>query len=50
MGKHFERIEEIKKRVLICKTLGVVGTGSLMGSKAYLNSKKKHNRYGFHGS
>ncbi|MGI0089279.1 MAG: adenylosuccinate lyase [Nitrosopumilaceae archaeon] len=34
MSKHIERIEEIKKRVLICKTLGVVGTGSLMGSKA----------------
>jgi len=34
MSKHLERIEEIKKRVLICKTLGVVGTGSLMGSKA----------------
>ena len=34
MAKHLERIEEIKKRVLICKTLGVVGTGSLMGAKA----------------
>ncbi len=34
MAKHVERIEEIKKRVLICKTLGVVGTGSLMGAKA----------------
>lgn len=34
MNKHLERIEEIKKRVLICKTLGVVGTGSLMGSRA----------------
>ena len=34
MEKHLERIEEIKKRVLICKTLGVVGTGSLMGAKA----------------
>lgn len=34
MEKHLERIGEIKKRVLICKTLGVVGTGSLMGSKA----------------
>ncbi len=34
MSKHIERIEEVKKRVLICKTLGVVGTGSLMGSKA----------------
>jgi len=34
MSKHIERVEECKKRVLICKTLGVVGTGSLMGSKA----------------
>ena len=34
MSKHIERIEEIKKRILICKTLGVVGTGSLMGSQA----------------
>lgn len=34
MSKHIERIEECKRRVLVCKTLGVVGTGSLMGSKA----------------
>ena len=34
MAKHVERIEEIKKRILICKTLGVVGTGSLMGVKS----------------
>ena len=34
MSKHIERIDEIKKRILICKTLGVVGTGSLMGAKA----------------
>lgn len=34
MSKHIERINECKKRVLLCKTLGVVGTGSLMGSKA----------------
>ena len=34
MGKHVERIEEIKKRILICKTMGVVGTGSLMGAKS----------------
>ena len=31
---HIERLEEGKKRFLVCKTLGVVGTGSLMGSKA----------------
>lgn len=34
MARHVERIEEIKKRVLICKTLGVVGTGSMMGAKS----------------
>jgi len=34
MSTHLQRIEEMKKRVLICKTLGVVGTGSLMGAKA----------------
>ena len=34
MVKHVERIKEGKKRFLICKTLGVVGTGSLMGDKA----------------
>ncbi len=34
MAKHVERIEEVKKRILICKTLGVVGTGSLMGAKS----------------
>ena len=34
MSKHVERIEELKKRILICKTLGVVGTGSLMGAKS----------------
>lgn len=34
MAKHVERISEGKKRFLLCKTLGVVGTGSLMGDKA----------------
>ena len=34
MTKHLERIEEGKKRFLLCKTLGVVGTGSLMGNRA----------------
>ena len=34
MIKHLERIKEGRKRFLICKTLGVVGTGSLMGIKA----------------
>ena len=34
LSHHIERIEEGKKRFLLCKTLGVVGTGSLMGTKA----------------
>ena len=34
LSQHIERIEEGKKRFLMCKTLGVVGTGSLMGSRA----------------
>jgi len=34
MSTHLERLDEIKKRVLICKTLGVVGTGSLMCKNA----------------
>ena len=34
MSTHLERLDEIKKRVLICKTMGVVGTGSLMGKNA----------------
>ncbi|HEY8140275.1 MAG TPA: adenylosuccinate lyase [Nitrososphaera sp.] len=34
MIRHVERIDEGKKRFLLCKTLGVVGTGSLMGDKA----------------
>ena len=40
MARHIERIEEGKKRFLLCKTLGVVGTGSLMGEKA-LDVQKK---------
>jgi adenylosuccinate lyase len=39
MAQHLQRIEEMKKRILICKTLGVVGTGSLMGAKAILIQK-----------
>ena len=34
MLDHLKRIEEGEKRFLLCKTLGVVGTGSLMGEKA----------------
>jgi len=34
MASHVNRIREMRRRVLVCKTLGVVGTGSLMGAKA----------------
>ncbi len=34
LSYHIQRIEEGKKRFLVCKTLGVVGTGSVMGAKA----------------
>ena len=44
MAKRVERIEEIKKRILICKTLGVVGTGSLMGAKSLDVQKKVSKR------
>ena len=46
MSKHLERIEEMRKRVLICKTLGVVGTGSLMGAKAVEVQKRVAKRLG----
>jgi adenylosuccinate lyase len=32
--RHMERIDEGKKRFLVCKTLGVVGTGSVMDNRA----------------
>lgn len=48
MAKHVERIEEMKKRVLICKTLGVVGTGSLMGAKAIEVQRRVAKRLGLH--
>ena len=34
MARHIERIKEGEKRFLVCKTLGVVGNGSIMGYKA----------------
>lgn len=34
MALHLERIGQAKKRFLLCKTRGVVGTGSLMGNRA----------------
>jgi adenylosuccinate lyase len=46
MSKHVERIEELKKRILICKTMGVVGTGSLMGAKSVEVQKRVAKRLG----
>ena len=46
MAKHIERITEMKKRVLICKTLGVVGTGSLMGARSLEVQQKVAKRLG----
>jgi adenylosuccinate lyase len=31
---HIQHLQELKPRVLLCKTLGVVGTGSFMGKEA----------------
>jgi adenylosuccinate lyase len=36
MLMHIERLREIKPRVLLCKTLGVVGTGSLMNLRLWM--------------
>jgi len=33
-SRHSARLEEAKRRVLVCKTLGVIGTGSVMGVNA----------------
>jgi len=48
MSTHLERIAQLKKRVLICKTLGVVGTGSLMGAKAVQVQAKVAKRLGLY--
>jgi adenylosuccinate lyase len=32
--RHLKRLQQLKERALVCKTLGVVGTGSVMGTKA----------------
>ena len=34
MAEHHRRLTQAKSRIIICKTLGVVGTGSLMGRAA----------------
>ena len=39
-------LEKSKKRFLMCKTLGVVGTGSLMGTKAIEVQEKVAERLG----
>ena len=46
MGKHIERIQQMRKRVLVCKTLGVVGTGSLMGANSIPVQKLAAKRLG----
>ena len=46
MGKHIERIKQMRKRVLVCKTLGVVGTGSLMGANSIPVQKLAAKRLG----
>src|SRR6478672_6087705 len=46
LAQHLDRIEEGKKRFLMCKTLGVVGTGSLMGTKAIEVQEKVAQRLG----
>jgi adenylosuccinate lyase len=46
LAQHLDRIEEGKKRFLMCKTLGVVGTGSLMGTKAIEVQEKVAERLG----
>lgn len=48
MARHIERIDEGKKRFLLCKTLGVVGTGSLMGEKALEVQKIAASNLGLH--
>jgi adenylosuccinate lyase len=48
MAKHIERIKEGKKRFLVCKTLGVVGTGSLMGDEALEAQKIVAHNLGLH--
>ncbi|MCP8309947.1 MAG: adenylosuccinate lyase [Candidatus Methylarchaceae archaeon HK01M] len=34
MNRHILRLRQLRERALVCKTLGVVGTGSVMGEKA----------------
>lgn len=44
--RHLERIDEGKKRFLVCKTLGVVGTGSVMDKLALEVQRVVANRLG----
>ena len=46
ISTHLERLDEIKKRILICKTLGVVGAGSLMGKNAVKVQEKVSQKLG----
>ncbi len=40
MAEHLRRMRQAKRRILLCKTLGVVGTGSLMGADAVKIQRK----------
>ncbi|ABK77699.1 adenylosuccinate lyase [Cenarchaeum symbiosum A] len=46
MARHLERIAVLRKRVLICKMMGVVGTGSMMGPRAIDVQKRAAARLG----
>lgn len=48
MLRHLDRITESEKRVLLCKTLGVVGTGSFMGEHALQIQDIVANRLGLY--
>ena len=39
MAKHMQRVKQMRPRTLVCKTLGVVGTGSIMGANSILVQK-----------
>ena len=45
---HIDRLSEIKPRILMCKTLGVVGNGSVIGPKALEVMKITASKLGLH--
>lgn len=46
MAEHIGRIDDVRERALVCKTLGVVGTGSLMGADAIKVQRRVAERLG----